>query len=210
MQRWERLVPNKKVGFFQNVFRQKSVKKMQIFDCNKFAIYIIRWEKSVGLEDIFTRQLVQSFVWTQVELFVFLCNKLITRWWFCTGSGGFGNDAKSKYANLHIYMNFRRHSSAWLISSQMHSGSSWAETEDDLPCTVLLIFDQCEYDEYSSQIIEWELPRRGWEGLNMHHPCVINMYKLQNQLYINWWKRKEMIKGTKYAWFSNPNLEMLE
>ena len=37
-------------------------------------------------------------------------------------------------------------------------------------------------------------------------------YKLQNLLYINWWKRKEINKGTEYAWFSNPNssLEMLE
>ena len=96
-------------------------------------------------------------------------------WWFCTGSGGCGNDAMSKYANLHIYMNFRKHSGEWLISSQMHSGSSWAETEDDLPCYIHLIFDKCEYDEYSSQIMEWELPRRGWDGLNMQHPCVINI-----------------------------------
>ena len=28
---------------------------------------------------------------------------------------------------------------------------------------------------------------------------MCDKHKLQNQLYINWWKRKEMIKGTKYA-----------
>ena len=137
----------------------------------------------MDLEDIFTRQLAQSFAWTQVGILIFFCDK----WCFCNGSGVGGNDADaseswtlhptaaSKYANFHIYMKFRRHSSAWPISSQMHSGSSWAETEDDLPCSIHLIFDQCEYDEYSSQIMEWELPRRGWEGLNMHYPWVINI-----------------------------------
>ena len=90
MQRWERLVPNKKVGFFFKMFFSlKNVQKLQIFGCNMFTINIFRWEKAVDLEDIFTRQLAQSFVWTQVGILTFFCDK----WCFCKGSGVGGNDA---------------------------------------------------------------------------------------------------------------------
>ena len=163
-------------------FAKKCPKKVQIFGYDKFSKNIIRWEEAV--EDIFTRQSAQSFVWTQVGILIFFCGK----WCFGNGSGCGGNDAIQNHElssplqrqNMQVCIFHELQETQQRVAYQLADALRELLSRDWGWPTMLRPLDIWSMwiwwiFEYSSQIIEWELPRRGWEGLNMHHPCVINI-----------------------------------